>query len=86
MPYTLLIHKDADKVLRKMDRPTRYRVAEKIQALGDNPDDPTLDIKPLTGMDGYRMRVGGWRIIFDRQDAVRVIAIEKIKPRGDVYK
>lgn len=86
MPYTLLIHKDADKVLRKMDRPTRFRIAEKIQALGDNPNDPALDIKALTGVDRYRMRVGDWRIIFDRQDAVRVIAIEKIKPRGDVYK
>lgn len=86
MPYTLLIHRDADKVLRRMDRPARQRIAEKIQALGDNPDDPTLDIKPLRGEDRFRMRVGGWRIIFDRRDAIRVIAIEKIKPRGDVYK
>lgn len=86
MVYTLLIHKDADKTLRKMDRPTRYRIAEKLQALGDNPDDPSLDIKALSGSDRYRMRVGSWRVIFDRQDAVRVIAIEKIKPRGDVYK
>jgi len=30
--------------------------------------------------------VAGWRVIFDRQDVVRVIAIEKIKPRGDAYK
>jgi mRNA interferase RelE/StbE len=30
--------------------------------------------------------VGGWRVIYDRDDAVRVIAIEKIKPRGDAYK
>lgn len=86
MTYTLMIHKDADKVLRKMDRPTRYRVAEKIQALGDNPDDPALDIKPLTGTDRYRMRLGDWRVIFDRLETVKVIAIEKIRPRGDVYK
>lgn len=86
MPYTLLIHKDADKVLCRMDRPTRQHIAEKIQALGDNPGDPALDIKPLTGMERFRLRVGDWRIIFDRQDTVKVIAIEKIKPRGDVYK
>ena len=49
MTYSLLIHKDADKVLRKMDRTVRNRIAEKIQALGDNPDDPLLDIQPLTG-------------------------------------
>ena len=86
MSYTLLIHKDADKALRRMDRPTRQRIAEKIQVLGDNPDDSALDIKPLTGMDRFRLRVGDWRIIFDRQDAIKVIAIEKIKPRGEAYK
>lgn len=86
MLYTLLIHKDADKALRRMDRPMRHRIVEKIQMLGDNPDDPALDIKPLRGEDRFRMRVGDWRVIFDRQDAVRVIAIEKIKSRGDVYK
>ncbi len=42
MSYALLRHKDADKVLRRMGRPTRQRIAEKIQMLGDNPDDPAL--------------------------------------------
>jgi len=31
-------------------------------------------------------KVAGWRVIFDGQDAVRVIAIEKIKPLGDACK
>jgi mRNA interferase RelE/StbE len=34
----------------------------------------------------FRLRVGDWRVIYDWQDAVRIIAIEKIKPRGDAYK
>lgn len=34
-----------------------------------------------------RARIAGdWRVIFDRHDAVRIIAIERIKPRGDAYK
>jgi len=86
MPYTLVIHKDAAKALKRLDRPTRYRIAESIRALGDNPDDPALDIKALEGQGHFRLRVGSWRIIFDRQDSVRVIAILKIKPRGDAYK
>ena len=61
-------------------------MAEKINQLGYNPDDSGLDTKRLTGTPLYRMRVGDWRIIYDRQDAVKVIAIEKIKPRGDAYK
>ena len=54
--------------------------------LGRNPDDETLDIKKLEGESYLRLRVGNWRVIFDRQDAVRIIAVEKIKPRGDAYK
>ncbi|MBU1666232.1 MAG: type II toxin-antitoxin system RelE/ParE family toxin [Gammaproteobacteria bacterium] len=61
-------------------------MAEKIEQLGANPDSPELDVKKLEGEPYYRLRVGNWRVIFDRQDAVRVIAIEKIKPRGDAYK
>lgn len=54
--------------------------------LGRNPDDETLDIKKLEGEPFFRLRVGNWRVIFDRQDVVRIIAVEKIKPRGDAYK
>lgn len=32
-----------------------------------------------------RMRVGGWRIVFSYPDK-NTILIEKIAPRGDVYK
>jgi mRNA interferase RelE/StbE len=43
-------------------------------------------VKRLQGEPYYRLRVGDWRVIFDRQDAVKIIAIELIKPRGDAYK
>ena len=86
MSYTLLIKKQAKKALQSLARTDRNRIAEKIKLLGDNPDNPILDIKPLQGEPYYRLRVGQWRIIFDRDDEVRIIAIEKIKPRGGAYK
>lgn len=86
MAYKLLIRKQAQKTLKSLSRPDRNRITEKIVMLGENPDDATLDVKPLEGEIYYRLRVGQWRIIFDRQDDVKIIAIEKIKPRGDAYK
>ena len=86
MTWKVIIHRNARKALERLDRPARQRIAEKIQALGDNPDDPVLDVKVLAGTLGYRLRVGGWRIIFRRERVVRIITIEQIKPRGDVYK
>jgi mRNA interferase RelE/StbE len=86
MKYQLFIKKQAQKTLKSLSRPDRNRIAEKIMHLGRNPDNPSLDIKRLIGEPYYRLRVGDWRIIFDRDDDVKIIAIEKIKPRGGAYK
>jgi mRNA interferase RelE/StbE len=86
MQYTIVIRRQAQKKLQSLSMPDRARIAEKIYQLGLNPDDPMLDVKRLQGEQYYRLRVGDWRVIFDRQDAITVIAIERIKPRGDAYK
>jgi len=86
MRYTVLLKKQAKKVLQSLARPDRNRIAEKIKCLGENPDNPSLDIKPLQGQPYFRLRVGDWRVIYDRDDDVKIIAIEKIKPRGGAYK
>ncbi len=84
--YTLLIKKQAKKALQSVPQPDRTRITEKIVLLGENPDNASLDIKKLQGEPYFRLRVGQWRIIFDRDNEVKIISIEKIKPRGDAYK
>lgn len=86
MPYTLIIKRQAKRKLESLPRAERVRIAEKIYRLGENPDDPELDVKRLEGEPFWRLRVGGWRVIYDRQDELKIIAIERIKPRGDAYK
>ncbi len=86
MPYTVIIKQQARKKLQGLAKPDRQRITEKINKLGYNPDDPELDVKKLECESGWRLRVGGWRVVFDRQDEVRIVAVEKIKPRGDAYK
>lgn len=86
MPYTVLIKRQARRKLQSLAAAERARIAEKIHQLGLDPDNPVLDVRRLQGEPYYRLRVGGWRVIFERQEAVKVIAIERIKPRGDAYK
>ena len=86
MSYTLLIKKQVKKALQSVPQPNRTRLTEKIVLLGENPDNASLDIKKLQGEPYYRLRVGQWRIIFDRDNEVKIISIEKIKPRGGAYK
>jgi mRNA interferase RelE/StbE len=85
--YKVLLRTSAQKVLKKLELKTKTRIAEKIHRLGHNPDDPGLDIKPLKGPEKlFRLRIGDWRVIYARDDIVRIISIEKIGSRGDVYK
>jgi mRNA interferase RelE/StbE len=85
--YNITITKKANKALTSLQSRYRERIAETIQRLGYNPDDATLDIKPLTNHDtaGFRLRVGDYRVLFNRDDEIRVIAIERIAHRQEVY-
>lgn len=86
MGYTIIIKKQARKKLLSLATQLRHRIAEKIEWLGKDPDDTRLDVKKLAGQPYHRLRVGDWRIIYDRDDYIKIISIEALKPRGDAYK
>ena len=86
MSYHLKIRREAKRKLQSLPSNDRLRITEKIMELGLDPDDATLDLKPLTNSRFWRLRVGDWRVIYDRQDELRIIAVERIRSRGDVYK
>ena len=72
--------KAAVKVINGLDRPTKERIKAAIEKI------PEGDIKPMQGIRGsYRLRVGGWRILFSYPED-GIILIEKVGPRGEVYK
>lgn len=70
--------KQAIKFLKKQDKPTRKRIVTAINLL------PAGDVKLLQGRNGYRLRVGDYRVIFDIHG--NILYIEKIGNRGQVYK
>ena len=70
--------KQALKFLKRQDEFTCKRLLYAIKHL------PSGDVKKLKGRNGYRLRVGSFRIIFDKDG--NVLFIEKIDNRGQVYK
>lgn len=71
--------KQAIKFLLKQDEKSRNRIISAINKL------PMGDVKSLIGYNNkYRLRVGDYRIIFDKDGTV--IYIEKIANRGQAYK
>ena len=83
MPFTLNFSKQAFKELEKINEPFYSNIKQAIYNLTDNPR-PYGYIK-LKGRDGYRIRVGDYRIIYDIFDKELVIGVITIGNRRDVY-
>lgn len=72
--------KQAVKFLSGQNVPTKERIVSAINRLPSGYG----DIKKLRGEQGYRLRVGDFRVIFSRDGCI--LYIEKIDSRGQVYK
>jgi mRNA interferase RelE/StbE len=77
--------KSALKALRKMPRTLSVVIQRKIHALAENPYGRHNNAAKLQGREGYRLRVGDWRVLYEIYDNKLVIVIIDIKPRGSVY-
>ena len=79
--YKIAFEKAAQKFLEKQDKAQRLRLYKAIYRLPEG-----TGIKKMQGYDLYRLRVGNYRILYRIDDVVRIITIENIDNRGDVYK
>ena len=79
----LVYSKASLRVLRRMPANEARRVRSKIEAYAVDPASQANNVTKLQGRDGYRLRVGDWRVIFDQDGAV--MAILAIGPRGQIY-
>ena len=69
--------KQAIKFLKKQPPHISQRIRNAINIL------PAGDVKKMKGYPGYRLRVGDFRVIFDKEG--NIIFIERIDNRGQVY-
>jgi len=82
--YRINIKKKAQKVLAKMPANQRNLLIQKIKAYAQNPDEGR-NVIALRGVDAYRMRVGDWRVIFEKHDDVLLILVLDVGARGGIY-
>lgn len=72
----------AAKYLQRLNEPMKGRIVKALKALAQEP--PQGDIKALSGKDGYRLRVGQYRLLFDMTE--ESIVVYAIASRGQAYK
>lgn len=80
MPRQVEYRSAAAKALYRLSRPDRERIVTAINGL------PAGDVKVLLGTSGtLRLRVGTWRVIFERGGEGAVVILD-IRTRGSAYK
>ena len=84
--YTVQLQKKASKQLESLaKRSVYFRLRKAIDALAENPR--PSGCKKMEGKEEqYRIRVGGFRIIYEIDDGVCIVDIIKFGDRKDVYR
>ena len=81
--YTVLLSKKAQKQLDKLSDNIAEPIFAAISGLEENPR-PT-GFKKLKGRDGYRIRTGKYRIIYDIFDTELIVDVIALGHRKDIY-
>lgn len=84
MKYEIRTKASAEKEIRDLPDSVLRRVHARIEMLADNPR-PRGCVK-LVQMEGYRVRVGNYRIVYTIDDATQVIEIITVEHRRQVYR
>ncbi len=82
MTYQVLFSDLALKQFRKLERIFQDRIISTIERIRIRPD---AHVKKLVGDEGYRIRVGDYRLILDLDREKLIILVLKIAHRKNVY-
>ncbi|MBK7218251.1 MAG: type II toxin-antitoxin system RelE/ParE family toxin [Candidatus Promineofilum sp.] len=86
IPYRVELSETAVKNLRRFPHNDQRRILAQIEQLAANPQE-MQGVKRLVGYDvTYRLRVGDYRVLFDRDDVIRIIDVVNVLPRGRAYR
>jgi mRNA interferase RelE/StbE len=83
--YRVRFDRAAVKVLARLPRDQANRIRTGITTLAQNPWAPNLDVKRLRGRQGFRLRIGDWRVVYEIDKTEGTIIVARIRPRGGAY-
>ena len=83
--FRIAYSRDAQRTLTRLPRNLAALIRRKIEGLATDPFASNNNVKRLKGGEGYRLRVGDWRVVYLIDGGVLVIIVVRIGPRGSVY-
>ena len=83
--YKVVTTKSFAKALSRLPVNWQKRIVEKIKVVAADPYVTHNNVTRLQGRDGYRLRIGDWRVIYElHDDRLELWALE-VGPRGGIY-
>ena len=84
MVYQVNFTAGAARQLRKLPESIRHRLAPHLSALAENPR--PAGSKKLKGEEGFRIRVGDYRILYELDDEASRVLVVRVGHRREVYR
>jgi len=83
--YRVLLERSAERDLGRLSSEVHDRVIVAIRSLAANPRPPGC--RKLAGSKSdWRIRVGDYRVIYEIADAIRVVRVNRVRHRREVYR
>jgi len=83
--YRVLLERAAEKALRRLSTDVHDRLITAIQGLASNPRPPGC--RKLTGSgNDWRIRVGDYRVVYEIADEIRIVRVNRVGHRREIYR
>ncbi|HMP82784.1 MAG TPA: type II toxin-antitoxin system RelE/ParE family toxin [Verrucomicrobiota bacterium] len=83
--YRVLLERAAEKDLARLSSEVHDRVIAAIRALATNPR-PSGCRKPAGSKNDWRIRVGDYRVVYEIADEIRIVRVNRVRHRREVYR
>ena len=83
--YRVFLERTAEKDLSRLSSEIHDRVIAAIQELAKNPR-PSGCRKLAGSKHDWRIRVGDYRVIYEIADEIRIVRVNRVRHRREVYR
>ena len=80
--YILIFEKSALESLNKLELQTKERIWNKLQQCKEN---PFRFFEHLEEIEGFKLRVGDYRVVVDVDNSAKIIKVLKVGHRKNIY-
>ncbi len=83
--YSVLLERAAEKDLARLSAEIHDRIIDAIKSLRKNPHPPGCR-KLVGGSNDWRIRVGDYRVVYEIADTIRIVRINRVRHRKEIYR